>query len=65
MFLIVRHGVPDLRLLHCYSLSFGGGYRRMLNDEYKQSKERYGIITSLPFDENLPSETIKGKKRKK
>jgi hypothetical protein len=52
-------------LLYCYSISFGGGYRRMLNDEYKQSKERYGIVTSLPFDKNLPSEKTKGKKRKK
>lgn len=52
-------------LLYCYSISFGGGFRSMLNDEYKQSKERYGIITSLPFDNNLPSETIKSKKRKK
>ncbi len=52
-------------LLHCYSISFGGGFRSMLNEEYKQSKERYGIITALPFDENLPSETIKGKKHKK
>jgi hypothetical protein len=37
----------------------------MLNEEYKESKEKYGIITSLPFDENLLSEMIKGKKRGK
>jgi hypothetical protein len=52
-------------LLYCYSISFGGGFRSMLNEEYKESKEKYGIITSLPFDENLLSEMIKGKKRGK
>jgi hypothetical protein len=51
-------------LLYCYSISFGGGFRGMLNEEYKESKERNGIITSLPYDENFPSKAIKGKKHK-
>ncbi|MEA2055204.1 MAG: hypothetical protein U9O96_08925 [Candidatus Thermoplasmatota archaeon] len=32
-----------------YSITFGGGIRRSLNDAYQQAKSRFGVITSLPF----------------
>lgn len=31
------------------NLTFGGGIKRMLNEEYKKAKADFGIITSLPF----------------
>lgn len=31
-----------------YSVIFGGGIRRELNDDYQEAKHRFGIITSLP-----------------
>ena len=34
-------------LLKPYSVIFGGGIRRSLNDSYRDAKERFGIITSL------------------
>jgi hypothetical protein len=30
-----------------YNITFGGGIKRMLNEEYKQAKGAFGIITSL------------------
>ncbi len=32
-----------------YSIAFGAGIRRDLNDAYQEAKSRFGIITSLPF----------------
>ncbi|GFP31237.1 hypothetical protein, partial [Candidatus Hakubella thermalkaliphila] len=32
-----------------YSITFGSGIRRSLNDAYQKAKSRFGIITSLPF----------------
>jgi hypothetical protein len=45
-------------LVSGYNISFGGGMKRMLNEEYKQAKEAFGIITSLPFEsgETVPTE---------
>jgi hypothetical protein len=37
-------------LMTGYSIFFGPGIRRSLNESYKEAKERFGIITSLPFD---------------
>jgi hypothetical protein len=34
-------------LMAGYNITFGGGMKRMLNEEYKQAKETFGIITSL------------------
>ena len=34
-------------LVSGYNITFGGGIRRTLNEEYKQAKETFGIITSL------------------
>jgi hypothetical protein len=38
-------------LLSTYGISFGPGIRRDLNESYKEAKERQGIVTSLPVDE--------------
>jgi hypothetical protein len=54
-------------LVSGYNISFGGGIKRILNEEYEQAKEAFGIITSLPFEgeesEALPPE--KPRKSKK
>ena len=34
-------------LVSGYNITFGGGIKRTLNEEYKQAKEAFGIITSL------------------
>ena len=41
-------------LLASYPISFGGGMKRMLNNEYNQAKEAFGIITSLPEGSQPP-----------
>jgi hypothetical protein len=38
-------------LLSGHNITFGGGVKRMLNEEYRQAKEAFGIITSLPEGE--------------
>src|SRR3954454_20891250 len=35
-------------LVSGYNVTFGGGIKRRLNEDYKEAKERFGIITSLP-----------------
>ena len=35
-------------LLAGYNVTFGGGFKRSLNESYKEAKERSGIVTSLP-----------------
>ncbi len=35
-------------LMSGYNVTFGGGIRRRLNEEYKEAKERLGIVTTLP-----------------
>ena len=37
-------------LLNGYNISFGGGIKRSLNENYKEAKERLGIVTSLPIE---------------
>lgn len=34
-------------LVYGYNVTFGGGIKRTLNEDYKQAKETFGIITSL------------------
>jgi hypothetical protein len=34
-------------LLLVHNISFGGGIKRSLNEEYREAKEAFGIITSL------------------
>lgn len=36
-------------LMSSYSISFGPGVRRSLNEHYKAAKDRLGIVTSLPI----------------
>ena len=35
-------------LLSGHNITFGGGVKRRLNEEYREAKEAFGIITSLP-----------------
>lgn len=35
-------------LLSSYNITFGGGIRRSLNEDYRTAKENCGIVTSLP-----------------
>jgi hypothetical protein len=51
-------------LLSTYSISFGGGMKRMLNAEYNRAKEAFGIITSLENQTAPPPEKpTKSRKR--
>ena len=50
-------------LVSGYNISFGGGIKRMLNEEYKQAKEAFGIITSLPEGEPPAKKPQKQPKR--
>ena len=50
-------------LLAPYSISFGGGVRRMLNEDYNQAKEAFGIITSLPEGSQPPPRPKKPRER--
>jgi len=51
-------------LLSSYNVSFGGGVKRMLNDSYRQAKQRMGVVTSLPI-ESIPISAMKTKMPKK
>ena len=46
------------------SLSFGSGFRRMLNESYQKAKDQHGIVTSLPMSDE-PVATKKPSKPKK
>ncbi len=51
-------------LVSRYNITFGGGIKRMLNEEYKQAKETFGIITSLGDPAApVPERPRKAKKR--
>jgi hypothetical protein len=50
-------------LLAPYSISFGGGIKRMLNEEYNRAKETFGIITSLPEGSQPPPRPKKPRER--
>ena len=53
-------------MLNTYRISFGPGIRRSLNETFKEAKERYGIVTSLPMSDNpLPAKTPRAKPRPK
>ena len=41
-------------LLSGHNITFGGGVKRRLHEEYKEAKETFGIITSLPEGELPP-----------
>jgi hypothetical protein len=46
-------------LLSGHNVTFGGGVKRRLNEEYKEAKEAFGIITSLPEGEPPPKKLKK------
>ena len=41
-------------LLSGHNITFGGGVKRRLNEEYREAKDAFGIITSLPEGEPSP-----------
>ena len=43
-------------------ISFGGGVKRMLNEEYSRAKKSFGIITVLPEGSQAPAPAKKSKK---
>jgi hypothetical protein len=51
-------------LISGYNITFGGGVKRTLNEEYKQAKEAFGIITSLG-DHTAPLATPPKKSKKR
>ncbi len=51
-------------LLSGYNISFGGGIKRMLNDSYRQAKERQGIVPSLPVEPKRMPVTTRTERRK-
>jgi len=47
-------------VMNSYNVSFGPGIRRSMNENFKEAKARYGIITSLPMSmEPLPAKPPK------
>ena len=49
-------------LMSSYNISFGPGIRRNLNEDFRQTKERHGIVTSLPVSATpLPLKMPKAK----
>ena len=49
-------------LMSSYNISFGPGIRRNLNQDFKEAKERHGIVTSLPMSARpLPPKAPKAK----
>ena len=51
-------------LVSGYNITFGGGIKRSLNEEYKEAKEAFGIITSLGGQPAAPPEKPKKVRRK-
>ena len=51
-------------LVSGYNVTFGGGIKRRLNESYKEAKERYGIITSLPMMQGTAAKTDRTPKGK-
>jgi hypothetical protein len=44
-------------LLAGHNITFGGGVKQRLNEEYREAKEVFGIITSLPESESPPKKS--------
>ena len=51
-------------LFSTYNTNIGPGMRSGLNDSYRISKEKYGIIESFPFNDVIPHKTISPAKKK-
>ncbi len=53
-------------LMSRYNIIFGPGIRRRLDQDFKDAKQRHGIVTSLPIsDKPMPATTPKAKPRPK
>ena len=49
-------------LMSTYNISFGSGFRRSLNESFKETKALHGIVTSLPMsDKPLPPKAPKAR----
>jgi hypothetical protein len=46
-------------LVSAYSITFGGGIKKSLNEEYREAKEAFGIIASLDGQPATPREKTK------
>jgi hypothetical protein len=51
-------------ILNSYNISFGGGIRRSLNEDYKLAKARLGVVTSLPITTQAPLPKTRAKKQR-
>ena len=51
-------------LVSGYNITFGGGIKRSLNEDYREAKETFGIITSLGGQPAAPPEKPKKTRRK-
>ena len=54
-----KDGIIYDGLLSGHNVTFGGGVKRRLNEEYREAKEAFGIITSLPEGEPPPKKPKK------
>lgn len=54
-------------LLHSTMVNFGSGYKNSFNEGYRKAKDRFGIVTSLPFnaETSTKGESTPAKKRKR
>ncbi|MCL2153634.1 MAG: DUF6398 domain-containing protein [Oscillospiraceae bacterium] len=51
-------------LVSAYNIRIGPNMRRSMNEAYRISKEKFGIIDSLPFDDSAPREVRKAVPKK-
>ncbi len=64
MLLPFRESIVYDGLIRSYGISFGPGIRRSLNESFKESKLKHGIITSLPVAD-MPPTAIPAKRNPK
>ena len=51
-------------LINAYNVRIGPNMRGRMNESYKISKEKYGVIEKLPFDESAPRAVVKTRPKK-
>jgi hypothetical protein len=47
-----------------YNVFFGAGIKRRLNESYKEAKERFGVVTSLPMEQDTAAKAVRTPKGK-
>ncbi len=47
-----------------YNIFFGAGIKRRLNASYKEAKERFGVVTSLPIEQDTATKAVRTPKGK-